>query len=130
MSTRPQMAPYPVIVDGVMAGNISGRASIIQKLSMISYSFTWAGTTPVGSVSIQVSNDYSENPDGSVKFAGTWSALPLQYNGSPVTVVPVTGNSGNGFIDVDELSGYAIRPIYTATSGVGVLQCIINAKVS
>lgn len=130
MSDRPLIRQYAAITNGDMSGNITGKPSIIQKLSMMSYSFSWSGTSPVGSVSIQVSNDYSENANGSVANAGTWNTLPLTYNGNSVTVVPVTGNSGNGFIDIDSQGGYAMRPIYMFTSGVGTLQSVLEAKVA
>jgi hypothetical protein len=97
---------------------------------MISYSFTWSGTAPVGTVSVQVSNDYAENAMGAVQNPGTWNNVPLVYNGNQVFAVPLTGNTGQGFVDIDSLAGYAIRPIYTFTSGVGVLQSILEAKVT
>lgn len=130
MSSRPQFSPYPVIEDGDMSSDIISLPTIIQKLSMISYNVSWDGTTPVGSVSIQVSNDYSKNVDGSTKNEGTWTTLTIQYQGSSVTSVPVTGNTGNGFIDVTACAAYAMRLVYTATSGDGLLQVIINAKVA
>jgi hypothetical protein len=97
---------------------------------MFSYAFTWSGTSPVGTVSIQVSNDYAENAVGGVLNAGIWNTIPVVYNGSSVTAVPLSGNTGNGFIDVDSLGGYAVRPIYTFTSGTGTLQALLEAKVT
>ena len=129
MSSRPQ-ALYPVIVNGNMTTTITSQVSIIQKLSMMSYALSWVGTTPIGSVSVQVSNDYTQNEDGSVKNAGTWNSVPLGYGGGQVTVIPVTGSTGNGYIDIDQMGGYAIRLVYTPTSGSGLLQVTYNAKVS
>jgi hypothetical protein len=130
MSERPLIKQYPSILNGDMSGNITGLPSIIMRIPMISYSFSWSGSSPVGTISIQVSNDYSENAMGQVQNAGTWNNLPLVYNGSSVTVVPLSGSSGNGFIDVDSLAGYAIRPVYNFTSGTGTLQAICMAKVT
>ena len=130
MSSRPQFSPESVITNGDMSGNLISLPTIIQKLSMISYGLSWAGSTPVGTVSVQVSNDYALDPSGVVKNAGTWNTITLQYNGITVTVVPVSGNTGNGFIDVDATAAYAMRLIYTAGSGTGSLQAIIAAKVS
>jgi hypothetical protein len=113
-----------------MSGNLIGLPSIILRLPMISYAFSWAGTSPVGTVSVQVSNDYSENAVGGVQNAGTWNTIPLVYSGSSVTAIPLSGNTGNGFVDIDSLAGYAIRPIYTFTSGTGSLQAILEAKVT
>lgn len=130
MSSRPQFNPYSVITNGSMAGNLTSTPTIIQKLSMISYAFSWAGTAPVGTVSVQVSNDYELNPAGAVENAGTWNTLTVSYNGSSVTTIPVTGNSGSGLVDVVATGAYAIRAIYTAGSGTGVLQCVVAGKVS
>ncbi len=131
MSSRPQAGPYPVIggtlpnaVSGSMAANITSKPTIIQKLSMIGYDISWTGTSPVGVMSIQVSNTYSENADGSVANAGNWTTLTLS------TTPSVSGNSGNGFIDVDATGAYAIRLIYTRTSGTGTMSATIAAKVS
>lgn len=97
---------------------------------MISYSLSWAGTSPVGTVSVQASNDYAVYPDGTVKNAGTWSTLTLSVNGSPVSTIAISGNTGNGLIDLNSCAAYAIRLIYTRTSGSGTMQAVINAKVA
>ncbi len=97
---------------------------------MISYQLVWAGTTPIGAASVEVSNDFSLNPDGTIKVAGTWTTMPFNLNGTTVTSIPITGNSGSGFIDIDATGAYAMRLVYTATSGVGTLAVTINAKVA
>lgn len=123
-SSRPQFSPYPVILDGDMSADIISEPTIIQKLSMISYDISWDGSSPVGDMSIQVSNSYSTNADGSVRNPGNWTTVPL------TALAPVSGNTGNGFIDIDASGAYAIRLVYTRTSGTGTMQAIISAKVS
>lgn len=91
---------------------------------MISYDISWAGTAPIGVMSVQVSNSYSKNADGSVKNAGNWTTLVLS------AATPVSGNTGTGFIDIDQLAGYAIRLVYTRTSGIGTMNAIVNCKVA
>lgn len=130
MSSRTTLRPYAVINAVSMAANITGTATILQSITGVSFAFKWAGTSPVGTVSIQASNDYALEPDGSVANAGTWTTLSLEYNGAVVTTVPVSGNSGNGIVELQKINTYAVRPIYTFTSGVGTLTCIINGKVS
>lgn len=130
MSTRSNLRPQPVIVDGDMSGDITSKPTVLQSLTMGSYSYSWAGTAPVGNVKVQVSNDYALNPDGSVKNAGTWVDLYFLLNGAVTTnQAPVTGNSGEGLIDWST-GAYAIRTIFVFTSGVGTLQSIFNGKVS
>lgn len=130
MSSRPVFPPYQVITSGAMSGNLTSKVTILTNLSMLSYGLSWAGTAPVGAVSVEVSNDYSTNSDGSVKNAGTWNTLTLTVSSLPTTSVPISGNTGNGFIDVDITAAYAIRLIYTRSSGTGALTVTACGKVA
>lgn len=124
MSSRPMASPYSVITNGSMATSITSKVSIIQNLTMIGYDISWTGTAPVGVMSVQVSNTFTQNGDGSVRDAGNWTTLTLS---APTNV---SGNSGNGFIDVDATGAYAIRLIYTRTSGTGTMNATLCAKVA
>lgn len=124
MASRPIFSPYYVIANGDMSGSLISAVTVIQNLSLVSYAASWVGTAPSGTVSIQVSNDYTQNAAGIVQNPGTWNTLPL----SAATVV--TGNTGNGFIDIDANAGYALRFVYTRTSGTGTLNVVIDAKVA
>jgi hypothetical protein len=97
---------------------------------MMSYGISWSGTSPVGTISVQVSNDYSVGANGKQSNAGTWNTITFNQNGSAVSSFAVSGNTGNGFLDIDQMGAYAIRLIYVATSGVGQLQVTYNGKVS
>jgi hypothetical protein len=138
MSTRTTLRPTQVIPSpqgspansGDMTLSLTSAPTILQSLSKVGYALSWSGSSPVGTVSVQCSNDYSLNATGTVENAGTWNTMTLSYNGSSVTTVPVTGNTGSGFIDIDATAAYAIRLIYTPGSGTGTLTVIINAKVS
>lgn len=124
MASRPLMGPFPVITDGDMSGDIISLPTIIQNISMLSYDISWAGTTPVGAMSIQVSNTFSQNADGTIRDGGNWTTVPLS------SVPAVSGNTGNGFIDVDALGAYAVRLVYTRASGTGLMNAKITAKVA
>lgn len=124
MASRPIASPFPVITNGDMSGNITSAVTIIQNLSMISYDISWAGTAPVGTMSVQVSNTYSQNADGSVRNAGNWTTLTLS------TTPTISGGTGNGFIDVDATGAFAMRLVYNFTSGTGLMQATISAKVA
>lgn len=131
MSSRPVFLPASVITNGAMAtATLTSAVTIIKQLSMVSYALSWSGTSPVGTAEVQVSNDYSQNSDGSVKNAGTWTSLTLSVSGSPSTTIAISGNTGTAFIDVDLVAAYAVRLLYTKTSGTGVLQAVIAGKVS
>lgn len=133
MSTRPQNKPHLVITNASMGTSLTSDPSIISNLSKLSYQVVWtAGSTPVGTVSVQVSNDYYLNADGTPGNPATasWDTVALNYNGSVVTTVPITGNSGHGTIDVESLSSYAVRLIYTRASGTGTMNVTYVAKVA
>lgn len=134
MSSRPIASPYSVIgstagipgpgSSGDMSASITSKVTVIQNLSMIGYDISWSGTSPVGTMSVQVSNTYVQNADGSVKNAGNWTTLTLS------SATAVSGNTGNGAIDVDATGFYAIRLVYTAVSGTGTMAAVVNAKVA
>jgi hypothetical protein len=133
MSSRTQLSPSPVIgivdgensgVSGDMSMTIISKVTIIQKLSMVSYSFTWTGATGSGVVTIQVSNDYELNAAGGVENPGTWNTLPMSAPGA------VTGSSGVGFADVDQNAGYALRAVYTPSGSTGQMTATVCGKVT
>ncbi len=129
MSTRTGLRPQVVINAGSMASSLTSAVTILQSLTKVSYGLSWSGTSPVGTVSVQGSNDYALNAEGGVLNAGTWTSLTLNVNGTPSSTVAVTGNTGTGIVDL-ETGIYALRLIYTAGSGVGSLTVTINGKVS
>lgn len=132
MSTRTNIRPHTVIpaVAANMASNITSAVTVLQSVSDVSYSFVWNGTSPVGTIICQVSNDYALTPTGGVGNAGTWNTIPfLLSTGTVATSAPVTGNTGTGFLDVTT-SAYAIRVVYTTASGTGTLSAIVNGKVA
>lgn len=133
MSSRPLLQPQPVIgivngldsgVSGSLAGNIASLVTVISNQSMMSYQYSWTGTTPIGTIDVQVSNDYRQNADGSVLNPGTWNTLPLSTQPS------VSGNTGSGVVDIDQLGAYAVRTIYTRISGIGTMTALIKGKVA
>ena len=130
MSTRTRFSPFPVIVNGNMASNITSAVTVLQSITKISYQFSWSGTSPVGTIALQLSNDYSLLPNGSVNNAGTWTTATISVNGSPASSVAISGNTGNGVIDVSPTATYAARVVYTAASGSGTLNCTIMGKIS
>lgn len=131
MSTRPQFTPYPAINAKSMASNITSDVTIIQKLSLISYQLSWLGTTPIGTVRVQGSNDFSLFANGQVNNPGTWTTLEVSVNGGPpIASIPISGNAGSGIIDILPTAIYAIRVTYIAGSGVGTMSAVVAAKVA
>lgn len=131
MSTRPQIKPFIVINAGDMSGTLTSSITIIDNITLFSYSYSWSGSSPIGTVSVQASNDVKLLATGAIDSnnPGTWNTLPLAASGSLVTSVPVSGNTGNGMIDVDASGFFAIRTVYTFGSGTGALTATVIGKV-
>lgn len=132
MSTRPYSPPKKVIDAGDMSASITSSVSILHQKTGGSYSFSWSGTSPIGTAALQFSNDYSIDAKGVVVNAGTWNTAPLEVSGSgtQATDVAISGNSGNGFIEIWADNGFAARIVYTRVSGVGSLTVTYIGKVS
>lgn len=131
MSTRTTFRPKSVITNGDMsAATITSDPTILQSLSLVSYAVSWSGTAPVGTLAVQVSDDYSLDSTGTVSNAGTWNTVTLNIAGVPTSSIAITGNTGKGYIEVGPTAAYAVRLLYTKTSGTGTFQATINAKVS
>lgn len=136
MSDRPLLAPNlnkPIIgsgssavVSGDMSANITGPATVIQRLPGLSYDLVWTGT-PTGTFTVQVSNTYAQGADGKVIAIGNWKSLPTSaFSG---TYPVASGSAGSGFLDLVGTSAYAVRLLYNFTSGTGTLTVVPCAKV-
>lgn len=131
MSTRTTLRPYAVIDSGDMAADITSSATVLQSISGVSYTLSWTGSTPIGTIAVEGSNDYSLNPDGSVDNAGTWIPIYISVNGGAAAAnAAITGNTGSALIEILKTTVYAIRLFYDATSGTGSLTAVINGRVS
>lgn len=125
MSSRPLIKPFPVITSGNMASQIISSVTIIDNISVISYDISWSGTSPVGTMAVQVSNTFKENLNStSASNPGDWTSLPLS------STPTISSNTGNGCIDIDVTGFYAIRLVYTAVSGTGTMNATLAAKVT
>lgn len=131
MSNRTALRPHAVITAGDMsASTITSEATVLQSVGNVSYEVSWAGTSPVGTLALQVSNTFSVASAGGTGAAGTWTSVPLEVNGAEVSTIAISGNTGNGFIDITMNAGYAMRLLYTKGSGTGSLTATVAGKVS
>lgn len=130
MSTRTTFRPQQVITNGDMSqATITSKPTILQSLNEACYTFSWTGSSPVGSIALQISNNYALDSGGGVANAGTWNTVTIDVAGTPAQSVTISGNTGNDTIDPIKTGAYAVRLLYTKVSGTGSLQCYINAKV-
>jgi hypothetical protein len=130
LSYRPQITPYKVIEDGDMStARITSEPTIVQKLSQFSYQYVWSGSSPVGVVTVEASNDFELDATGAVKNTGHWNTISFSYNGTIVTDLPVSGNTGQGLLEI-ETKAFALRTVYARTSGTGTLNVTAVGKVA
>lgn len=92
-----------------MGADVQSDSFNIQRMADYALQFVWsAGSTPVGTVTLQYSNDGSQ-----------WDSASSSLN--------VSGNSGSN--SIKGVTGPAfVRGIYTYTSGSGTLDITIVAK--
>lgn len=138
--SRTAIRPQPVIgivgsnnsgVSGSMGASITSAVTILGSCSGYSYEFSWvSGSTPVGAIGIQSSNSYSLLPNGKVNNAGTWTNIYFLVNGALANTAAVSGNSGSIFCNIPNDMSFAVRLVYTFTSGTATATAIINGKVS
>jgi hypothetical protein len=112
MSRKSIIQSYKVIDAGAMASNITSTVQDCRQIDNIGLMASWSGTAPIGVLTVEVSNDQS-----------TWSALDF---GAPINV---SGASGNHNININQIPFVWMRVVYTASSGTGVLNCHLAAKV-
>jgi len=122
MSTRPNLKPFSVFTNQSMSTTVHSPATIINFVTGVGYDLSWTGT-PTGVFSVEISNTYSLNADGSVGNAGNWAPVTLS---TPITA---SGSADNAFINLAGLEAYAVRLTYTRTSGSGTLNATICGKV-
>jgi hypothetical protein len=105
--------------DGVdISGNQTSPIVYVPYLDNVGIVVAWSGTTPVGELVVEVSNQ-QENPNETI----TWTALDF---GAPITI---SGNSGDHAISCNNLPFNALRLKYNATSGTGNLTATLQVKM-
>lgn len=129
MSTRTRITPVRLPDIDMSLPSTASAATILASNSTVSYSGTWTGTTPVGTISLQFSDDYSLNPNGTTNNAGTWETAPIAINGGFTTSAPVSGNLGTFRFDVTITAANASRLLYTQGSGSGTLSIYVSGRV-
>ena len=122
MSDRPFQKPFPVIVNASMAQTITSLPTILNQKSGAGYDISWTGT-PTGTFSVEISNTYTVDSEGNTSNPGKWTPVTLS------TSITASGSPDNAFINLAGLECYAMRLVYTFTSGSGVLNAVVCSKV-
>lgn len=102
-----------VIEDEAMDADITSSSKNVNEAVSYAVHAIWSdGSSPVGTLDLQASND-----DDDASFT---SILSAPY--------AVSGNSGKLIINVEKHGYGYIRIVYTRTSGDGTLNVKVNAK--
>jgi hypothetical protein len=112
MSRKNVIKPYQIINAGDMSGDITSASTNTQYLDNVGLIAEWTGTSPVGTITVEVQNGDS-----------AWSELNFG------TTIAVSGNTGNHNININELPFEKYRVKYNFTSGVGTLTVYSTAKM-
>lgn len=122
MSDRPYLKPAVVVNNGDMSASITSSPTILAQKNGCGYDVQWTGA-PVGTFSVQLSNTYSIDAEGNVSNPGAWASVTLSNS------ITAAGSPDNAFINLAGLEAYAVRLVYTRTSGTGTLNAVICGKV-
>lgn len=89
----------------------TSSTTTVGYLDNVGVLLSWTGTSPVGAITFDVSNDNSN-----------WVSLDFG------SVIAISGNTGSHVISINQLPFIYIRAKYTKTSGTGTLTASLNAK--
>lgn len=120
MGRKNAILPFKAIDAGDMSADITSEVTDMMFQDNALYQVSWSGTTPVGELFVEVTNDdYLLNPSTAV-----WSRLDF---GSSITV---SGNTGNHIININQYPGRYMRLFYDAdaTPGTGTLNAVLTSK--
>jgi len=124
MSRKNNLLKFHNIVAQGMSSSFTSAVTSIQWLDNIGIQLNVVATSsPMGTFAVQVSADYAQDFDGNVQNPGNWVNVAL-----PSTPT-VSGSSTSIYIDLNQLSAPYVRVVYTPTSGNGVCDGYITAKM-
>jgi hypothetical protein len=89
----------------------TSSVSEVLNLDNIGIVVNWAGSSPVGALTIQASNDQL-----------TWVSLDFG------STIDISGDSGSHIIDIAQLPYAYLRAVYTKASGTGTLFASLACK--
>jgi hypothetical protein len=107
-----------------MSGSLNSIGIDLQQLFLGSIQIVWAsGATPVGALTLEVSNDIVQPSLGTNPAANVvnWTT----YSGSSTAL---SGNSGTAFYNITDMGFRWLRLVYTRTSGSATMNAVFFGK--
>lgn len=132
MSRKNNLRLFKTVDAGDMsAASITSQITSIQFLDNVGIQINFTGA-PVGIFQVEVSADHAQDLNENVTVIGQWTPILLSYKSGGVMVtenfVPTSVGSPI-YLDLNQLSAPYIRLVYTRTSGTGVMDAFITAKL-
>lgn len=117
------LLPIRLLEAAVLTDDVTSAPVKVSFLDNISIQINLTGA-PAGAFSVQVSNDVSWNPDGSLRNPGEWTTLT-----TPPSITVTAGSPDPIFIDVNQTGANGIRLIWVDNaSPSGTATAILMAK--
>ena len=118
MGRKNVIVPYKIIDDGDMSGSLTSVITDVQFQDNVGIIVSWSGTTPVGTLTVEVANQVKDDPDSLI-----WDELDFG------ATISVSGNTGQHSLNIQSLPYTKIRLKYNRASGTGTLNAILTSKV-
>jgi hypothetical protein len=97
-----------ILAPSSMAANQTSTTVNVDTIDCYCVQAYWTGSTPVGSMAVNASND--------------------NVNFTTIGTLTITGNSGNAMLNADNPAYSYVQVVYTATSGTGTITITMNGK--
>ncbi len=110
-NTVPNFAMFGAAGVNLATASTTSTVTETQNMDNIGIVINWTGTSPIGAVTIQVSNDQLQ-----------WNSLDFG------STIDISGNTGSHIVEITQLPFSYLRAVYTKASGVGTLFASIACK--
>lgn len=117
MARKNILEPYKMFDSVDISQTETSHIVNIKNMDKASIILEWTGSSPVGTIDVQVRN--IKEPVGPVT---SWISLDMG------ATINITGASGNHILRFDELPFSEVRLVYTSVSGTGSLTATVTAK--
>jgi hypothetical protein len=122
MAAKNLIGPIRLFTDEPMEGTLTSQAIDIKYVDNVSIQSVITGTPQAGDLQMEVSNDHSLNPDGSVRNAGNWEVVPnmdVQVTaGVPAQVVMNATQLASAFVRLRYLNEHVQDALITTVADV------------
>lgn len=118
-STKKLITPFRLMENASIAATITGAQVTCAHQDSAVVFVEWTGTAPVGALSFEF---LETDADRNSTKVPVWKTVDFGQT------IAISGNSGSHQIVFTTLPFFALRPVYTRTSGTGTITVTFAAK--